>query len=233
MTMLKMNYSNDLRPVQRSSPVVPVRSFESLPPSVQREIKRSAREKALDLRLSSLEAKLSPEPSGPPGPSGPSEPKQMTFIEKLNHQRALRTREGMEQFEDKYFQEISHTFDLSDKKTFPKIVAFTVTCIQENALILAKIVGYALVGSARFDLVMMLLKKLFIDISEELLGSIIQHTYELRYSKEADTKTLMILEKKIEEVNLGNVLQKNGIHQAQSDPKKNAKSGRRHFACFR
>ena len=158
----------------------------------------------------------------------------MTFIEKLNHQRALRTREGMEQFEDKYFQEISHTFDLSDKKTFPKIVAFTVTYIQENALILSKIVGYALAGSARYDLVMTLLKKLFCDISEDLLGSIIQHTYDIKYTKDVDTKTLMILEKKIEEVNLGNMdIQKNGIHQAQSDPKKNVKSGRRHFGCFR
>ena len=231
--MLKMNYS-DLRPVQRSSPVVPVRSFESLPPSVQREIKRSAGVKALDLRLSNLEAKISsPEPPGPSGPSGPSEPKQMTFIEKLNHQRALRTREGMEQFEDKYFQEITHTFDLTDKKMFPKIVAFTVTYIQENAVLLAKIVGYALAGSARYDLVMTLLKKLFCDISEDLLGSIIQHTYDIKYTKDVDTKTLMILEKKIEEVNLGNVLQKNGIHQAQSDPKKNVKGGRRHFGCFR
>ena len=51
-----------------------------------------------------------------------------------------------------------------------------------------------------------LLQTLFVDISKEVLQNVVQHTFDLTYTVDkSDTKTIMGIENKINEIGLTNI----------------------------
>jgi hypothetical protein len=107
--------------------------------------------------------------------------------------------------EDEYFHEIIKTFDFNDRRFFPSVVKFTVENVASNSVVISQLIGSAITGPVRMDLCINLISKLFTDISKETLQQVIQHTYDLSYIKQGDTRTIQLLENKLIEINESNI----------------------------
>lgn len=168
--------------------------------------------KSLNQRLKRLESKLQERERE--NQNLKSQMQQQTPLKSLNHlmesieeKRQKKQTEDIKDFEDKYFMEIARHFDLSKPKSdLVKITIFTVKYVADNAVILGQIIGYALTGSMRYDLCLKLLSSLFTDVAEDLLGSIIQHSYNITYTRQDDTRTIQILHEKEKEINHTNTV---------------------------
>jgi len=86
------------------------------------------------------------------------------------------------------------------------ICKFTVEFIASNAVSIGKLLGYTIAGSVKMDMALSLLQTLFVDISKEVLQNVVQHTFDLTYTiDKSDTKTIMGIENKINEIGLTNM----------------------------
>ena len=110
--------------------------------------------------------------------------------------------------EESYQTQINKQFDLTSKNNnqFVNICKFTVEFIATNALTIGKLLGYTIAGSVKMDMALSLLQTLFLDISKEVLQNVVQHTFDLTYTiDKSDTKTIMGIENKINEIGLTNM----------------------------
>jgi hypothetical protein len=154
------------------------------------------------------------------------------FLQELQEKKEKRIEDTMNRVEEQYYTEISKSYDLTKKNDlFTQIVRATVLFVSENSVKIAEVIGSAFVGSMRFDLCISLLKNLFDDISAPLLGTIVQHTYDLTYKKHGDQRTLNCLEKQVKDLKLSNLPEdekKASEATNQSIPQSKRGSGKSH-----
>lgn len=124
------------------------------------------------------------------------------YLKTITKRKQEREAEVIKKFEEQYYEEVHKQFDLSQSKSlFLQVTRFTIEFVGENSVKIAQVIGFGLSGVYRFDLCLSLLKTLFTDISDELLGSVVQNTYDLLYRKQDDVKTIQILHEKLDEIN--------------------------------
>ena len=124
------------------------------------------------------------------------------YLKTITKRKQEREAEVIKNFEDKFYEEVHKQFDLTQSKSlFLQVTRFTIEYVAENSVKIAQVIGFALSGVYRFDLCLSLLKTLFTDISDELLGSVVQNTYDLLYRKQDDVRTIQILHEKLDEIN--------------------------------
>lgn len=124
------------------------------------------------------------------------------YLKTITKRKQEREATVLKNFEEQFYEEVHKKFDLSHSKSlFLQITRFTIEYVAENSVKIAQVIGFGLTGVYRFDLVVSLLKTLFTDISDELLGCVVQNTYDLLYRKNDDVKTIQILHEKLDEIN--------------------------------
>jgi hypothetical protein len=128
-----------------------------------------------------------------------------SILANIEAKKLERYNQAIDNLESQYVTEVANTFDLSNKNNLLiRIATFTVVFIADNASNIMNLTGMALIGSVRYDLAIQLMLSLFDDISEKLLGTVIQHVYELTYKKEGDQKTIEISENHVKELDISN-----------------------------
>ena len=128
-----------------------------------------------------------------------------SIINQIEAKKQQRYNQALEDIENKYITEIANTFDLKNKNNLLiKIACFTVRFVADNAANITSITGMAFIGSFRFDLAVQLIFNLFNDVSEKLLGSVIQHCYELTYKKENGEHIITVVENHDKELDISN-----------------------------
>ena len=132
-----------------------------------------------------------------------------TFLQTLNRKKNEKIELNLNEFEDKFYKELSVTFDLKNSSNFfVKIVQFTIQYIANNSVSLGTIIGLACTGQFKFDMVLRLIKNLFSDVVEDLLKGVIQNTYDLLFTKQNDTKTIQLLHTQIGQIDFSNLEKK-------------------------
>lgn len=152
--------------------------------------------RSLNQRLKKLEQHVNSEPhfSGNEVSS--------VYLKTITKRKQEREATVLKNFEEQFYEEVHKQFDLTNSKSlFLQITRFTIEYVAENSVKIAQVIGFGLSGVYRFDLCVSLLKNLFTDISDELLGCVVQNTYDLLYQKNGDVKTIQILHEKLDEIN--------------------------------
>jgi hypothetical protein len=146
-----------------------------------------------------------------------------SVINRIEQKKQLRYNQALEDLENRYITETANHFDLSNKSNLlVNIALFTVKFVAENVSNITSITGMALIGSYRFDLAVQLLFNLFSDVSEKLLGNVIQHCYNITYKKEEEVHVLTVSEDIEKDIDISNE-KKNNLETIEAvEPQKKA-----------
>lgn len=147
----------------------------------------------------------------------------MPIAETLKRRKEELEKDTFQALEENYQILINKQFDLSAKNNnqFVNICKFTVEFIATNSVTIGKLLGYTIAGSVKMDMALTLLQTLFVDISREVLQNVVQHTFDLTYTVDkSDTKTIMGIENKINEIGLTNIPSPGGPGSVKKSSKK-------------
>lgn len=197
----------------------------------------------LQNRIEQLEETLNRQQSSGKSVVTPNKPEGTSDLFKSTLEESKRSRElakkvetdrALKDLEDKFYQEINETFDISSiNSKLVEVTMFAVKFVAENAARIGLIIGFSLSGVYRFDLALNLLKSIFVDVPVAVLENVIQHSYNIQYSKvQAEGKNavhvLDIAEDHVTEIDYNNLTMKTKPESVNSG-KKATKSSLKSF----